>query len=337
MKNNQTTIKDIARKLNLHHATVSRALRDHYGVSPQTKEKVNALAKELDYNPNSIAQSLKNQKTKTIGVVVPKISHDFFSTVISGIEDVTYKADYSIMVCQSSEDYEREVLNTYNLASNRIAGLLVSIAQNTKNTQHFGSLLHQGVPIVFFDRVCDNIDVSKVVVDDYCGAYKAVEHLILKGYKRIAHLAGPKHLTICRNRLEGYLSALKKYCVPFDEDLVVYGEFDRGSGIAGMKKLLQLSDPPDAIFAINDHVAVGAIMHAKENGLKIPDNIAFVGFGDDIISTVVDPPLTTVAQNQYEIGKTAAELLLDQIENGQDTIVPISKTLKTELIIRLST
>lgn len=331
------TIKDLAKELNLSASTVSRALRDHPDISPLTKKRVISLANKLDYHPDSIAQSLQTQKTKTIGVIVPEIKQPFFASVINGIEELAYSAGYTIIVCQSNETYDREVLYTRTLVSHRVAGLLVSLSQTTQNLDHFKALQRRGVPIVFFDRVNDDIEASKVVVDDYNGAFAAVDHLIKSGYKRIAHLAGPKNLSISKYRLKGYKDALKQGNRPYHDELVVYGGLDDTDGVVGFQKLLSLEILPDAVFAVNDPVATGAFMTIKEHGLKIPDDIALVGFSNTNVSSLLDPPLTTVEQPTYEIGKTAVQLLLEQINNNEENFVPQFEVLKTHLIIRGST
>jgi len=331
------TIKDLAKALNISPSTVSRALRDHPDISPKTKKRVNSLAEKLDYHPDSIAQSLQTRKTKTIGVIVPEIKQSFFASVINGIEELAYAAGYTIIVCQSNESYDRECVYTRTLMSYRIAGLLVSLSQTTQNLDHFKMLQRRDVPIVFFDRVSDDIRASTVVVDDYHGALTAVDHLIKSGYRRIAHLAGPKILSISKNRLTGYKEALKQNDLLINENLVVHGGLDYSDGVVGFHKLLNLEDLPDAVFAVNDPVATGAFVTIKEHGLKIPADIALVGFSNTNISALLDPPLTTVEQPFYEIGKFAAQLLLEQIQNNGDTYVPKFKVLKTQLIIRGST
>jgi DNA-binding LacI/PurR family transcriptional regulator len=331
------TIKDLAKALNLSPSTVSRALRDHPDISPETKRRVVSLAEKLDYHPDSIAQSLQTRKTKTIGVIVPEIKQPFFASVINGIEELAYAAGYTIIVCQSNESYDRECVYARTLMSYRIAGLLVSLSQTTRNLDHFKMLQRRDVPIVFFDRVSDDIHASKVVVDDYNGAFTAVDHLIKSGYRRIAHLAGPKILSISKNRLTGYKEALKQNNLLMSEDLVVYGGLDYTDGVVGFHKLLNLEDLPDAVFAVNDPVATGAFVTIKEHGLKIPEDIALVGFSNTNISALLDPPLTTVEQPSYEIGKFAAQLLLEQIQNNDDAFVPKFKVLETQLIIRGST
>ena len=331
------TIKDLARELKLSPSTISRALRDHPDISPGTKKRVVSLADKLDYHPNSIAQSLQTKKTKTIGVIVPEIKQPFFASVINGIEELAYAAGYTIIVCQSNETADREVLVTRSLGSHRVAGLLVSLSRDTKNLDHFKILQRRGVPIVFFDRVSNDIEASKVVVDDYKGAFDVVAHLIKSGYRRIAHLAGPKNLSISKFRLKGYMDALRQENLPFDDSMVVYGGLDDTDGIVGFQKLLNLKTLPDAIFAVNDPVATGAFVMIKEHGMKIPDDIALAGFSNTYMTSLLDPPLTTVEQPSYEIGKTAAQLLMEQINNNNEEFVPELIVLKTTLIVRGST
>jgi DNA-binding LacI/PurR family transcriptional regulator len=331
------TIKDLARELNLSPSTVSRALRNHPDISPLTKKRVISLADKLDYHPDSIARSLQTKKTKTIGVIVPEIKQPFFASVINGIEEFAFAAGYTIIVCQSNETYEREVVYTRSLVSHRVAGLLVSLSKSTKNFDHFRVLQRRKVPVVFFDRVSNEIEVSKVVVDDYNGAFDVVSHLIQSGYKRIAHLAGPKNLSISKFRLKGYKDALEQGNLAFSGDLVVNGGLDDTDGIVGFQKLLNLKPLPDAVFAVNDPVAIGAFVAIKDHGLIIPTDIALAGFSNTHMTSLLDPPLTTVEQPSYEIGKTAAQLLMEQINSNDEKFVPKFKVLKTHLIVRGST
>ena len=332
-----TTIKDLAKALNLSPSTVSRALRDHPDISPLTKKRVISLAGKLDYHPDSIARSLQTRKTKTIGVIVPEIKQPFFASVINGIEEFAYASGYTIIVCQSNEDYEREVVYTRSLVSHRVAGLLVSLSQSTESFDHFKVLQRYNVPVVFFDRVSNEIEASKVVVDDYHGAFDVVNHLIQSGYRRIAHLAGPKNLSISKFRLKGYKDALERGNLTFNDSLVVYGGLDDTDGIVGVQKLLNLEPLPDAVFAVNDPVATGAFVMIKEHGLKIPADIALAGFSNTNMTSLLDPPLTTVEQPSYEIGKTAAQLLMEQINSNDEKFVPKFKVIKTHLIVRGST
>ncbi|UCH10428.1 MAG: LacI family DNA-binding transcriptional regulator [Fidelibacterota bacterium] len=328
------TIKDIAEKLGISASTVSRALHDHPAISQETKRKVLALAEKLGYYPDSIAQSLQKRWTKVIGVLVPEIRHHFFSAAIAGIEEVAYEDGYTIIVSQSNESFEREVINTRSMISHRVAGLIVSIAQTTVDGQHLSHLLQRGIPLVLFDRILEELEVSKVIVDDYEGAFKAIEHLIRSGYRRIAHLAGPPHLHISRERLRGYIDALMKHDYPPDEALIVHGGLSEEDGAAGFRALWQLPQRPDAIFAVNDPVAVGAFQGIKATGLRIPDDIGLVGFSNNPITEIIDPPLTTVDQHGYTMGQVAAQLLLNEIKNGDESARPVTKVVKTELIIR---
>jgi DNA-binding LacI/PurR family transcriptional regulator len=332
----QVTVKDLARKLRLHYTTVSKALRDHPDISQATKTRVVSLAEELDYHPNSIAKSLKRQATSTLAVIVPSIKNDFFSAVISGIEDVAYGREFNIIVCQSNEDSKREAIHVRTLISNRVAGVLVSVAQTTTSGAHFIALQKQGIPLVFFDRVCDDVKAGRVIVDDYDGAVQAVEHLIRSGYKRIAHLAGHAHTSIGRDRCRGYADALRRHGMDVDREMIVYGGFEEPDGVAGTRKIMTLDRKPDAIFAVNDPVAVGVYNEAKRNGLTIPRDLALVGFGDVTLSSYLDPPLTTVTQSPYKLGKAAASMLLRQIEHSDGDVASEVEVIETDLILRES-
>ncbi len=333
----QITIKDIARELGISPSTVSRALKDHPDISPATKKEVTELAEKLKYTPNSIALSLRQSKTNTIGVIIPEIIHFFFSTVISGIEDIAYDAGYSVIVSQSNESYEREVIDSKALFNNRVDGMLISLSRETMQYDHLQSIYDRGIPMVFFDRVTDAIPCSKVIVDDFDGGFKATEHLIQQGYKRIAHLSGPTNLAISKNRLEGYKAALEKNGFTFDENLVVrdHGSEDEQVAKKLTLKLLGSSNPPDALFAINDIAALGAMMAAREAGLRIPHDFAIVGFSNWRFTSLTEPAMTTINQPGFEMGQEAARLLIKQIEaKDEDIIEPITKVLKTSLIIR---
>lgn len=331
-----STIIDIAKKLGISASTVSRALNDHPDISAKTKKLVKKVAKELNYRPNLIAQSLKSNRTTTIGVIVPEIKHDFFSSAISGIEQVAYNSGYTIILCQSNESFEREVVNTNLLMHHRVAGLIVSISQNTKQGNHFKDLLDKGIPLVFFDRACEDVDTYKVIIDDKKSAFNAVSHLISKGYKRIAHFAGPTGLDICKKRMKGYIEALEQNGLKFDPELIKYGGLHEQNGYESMNQLLEKKIIPDAIFAVNDPVAIGAFQKIKEEGLKIPDDVAIVGFSNNKITSLVDPQLTTVNQPSFEMGKKAAEILINIIEN-KNLVDSKEIILNAELIVRGST
>jgi DNA-binding LacI/PurR family transcriptional regulator len=329
------TIVDIAKRLEISPSTVSRALSDHPDIKKETKEQVRRVAKELRYFPNPIAQSLKSSRTTTIGVIVPEIEHDFFSSAISGIEEVAYQSGYTIIVCQSNESYEREVVNTNVLMHHRVAGVIVSISQNTKNGDHFQDLIRRRIPLVFFDRVCEDVVASKVVIDDYKSAFEAVTYLIGRGYRKIAHFAGPKELDICKKRLRGYVEALQQAHFPVLNEFVRYGGLHEQDGYNSLDYLLQHNMVPDAIFSVNDPVAIGAFQRIKEAGLKIPGDIALIGFSNNKITSLIDPQLTTVDQPSFEMGKKAAGLLISAIEDNVSE--PTTVVLDAKLIIREST
>jgi LacI family transcriptional regulator len=330
------TINDLARRLNLSASTVSRALRDHPDISEQTKERVRAIAAKTNYQPNLIAQSLQTRKSNNIGVIVPEIRNSFFSTVISGIEDLAYESGYTIMVCQSDDTFERETINTRALAANRVAGMLVSVSQETADFAHLKQVLAQGVPIVLFDRVVDEIDAPKVVVDDFDGAFQAVTHLIETGRTRIAHLTAAGALYVGKKRRQGYEAALETHGLPVRPEYIIEGGCHEEDGRQGARRLLALEEPPDAIFAINDPVALGALLYLQDHRVSVPEQIGLVGFSDNPNAVLVRPALTTINQPAYEIGKTAAALLLDILE-GRTLAQGTTITLETRLVVRGST
>ena len=335
MKHN--TLTDIAKKLKISPSTVSRALSNHPDISSETKERVKALAEKLHYAPNPIAQSLKNNRTSTIGILVPEIKHDFFSSAISGIEEVAYQSGYTIIVSQSNESFEREVVNTNALMHHRVAGLIASISQHTRNGDHFQLLIDRNIPLVFFDRVCEDIAANKVVIDDKKSALSAVQYLIEKGYKKIAHFAGPRELDICKKRLDGYKAALNNGGIKILNELILHGGLHESDGYTSMDLLIKKNIIPDAIFCVNDPVAIGAYQRIKETGLRIPEDIGIVGFSNNKITSLVDPPITTINQPSFEMGKRAAEILIDMIENASSINEPRTIVLDANLIVRGST
>jgi LacI family transcriptional regulator len=337
MAKKTVTIKDIARKLNLHYTTISKALKDHPGISSATKTLVRKTAADMDYFPSAPARSLKHRKSRMIGVIVPAISNDFFSTVISGIEEVAYREEYSIIVSQSHENVEREQLNIRHLLSHMVAGLAVCISQTTRSGSHFQRVLSRGIPLVFFDRVCADVDAGKVISDDLLGAREVVEHLIASGYRDIAHLAGPAAISVSDLRCRGYLQSLRRHGMPADEAKIVHGGFEEHDGSAGFKRIWRRKRRPDAVFAVNDLVAAGAYLEIRSLGLRIPEDIALAGFGNNRISSYLDPPLTTVQQSPIEMGKKTAEILLERIEGKDGAATPRTEILKPRLIIRGST
>jgi DNA-binding LacI/PurR family transcriptional regulator len=334
MSGRQITVKDIALRLNLHHTTVSKALRNHPDISRETKNLILSVAKEMDYHPNSLAKSLRNRRSMNLGVVVPTIRNDFFSTLISGIENVAYREGYNIIVSQSNEDFEREKLIVNGMVSNLVAGLLISVSQTTRSCGHLEIFQKRKIPLVCFDRVCENFAASRVVVDDFAGAFEAVEHLVSTGRKKIAHFSGFASTLIGRKRRRGYEAALEKHGLPVRPEWVLEGGFQEEDG---MRAFARLGDLPEAVFTVNDPVAIGAYQEIKKRGLRIPQDLAVAGFGDNILSSYLDPPLTTVKQSPHEIGRISAEILLDQIRNPESSAGVREEIVKTELVVRNST
>ncbi|HNX85127.1 MAG: LacI family DNA-binding transcriptional regulator [Bacteroidales bacterium] len=331
MSRENITIKDIARELGISPSTVSRALKDHPDISQATRDAVNELAERWNYRPNPIALSLKSGSSKTIGVIIPDVVHYFFSTVISGIEDVVYRRDYNMILCQSNEMWEHEVKNIKTLLSSRVDGILASVAKTTTDFRHYRSITEKDIPLVFFDRAAEEIDTDSVVIDDETGSYKAVIHLLRTGKKRIVHLAGPPRLAIARNRLNGYLKAMKEYrLTPQDEDIVKCDDIQSAERI--IPALLTRTPRPDAFFAVNDLTAAQTLMIVKRHGLRIPEDISVVGFTNSQIATLTDPGLTSVDQKGFEMGQLAARLLIDRIENRRGPVQ--KKIITSELVIR---
>lgn len=336
MKIHKITIKDVARELGVSVSTVSRALKDHPDISPQTKQLVRDLVEKMKYKPNAIALSLRSQRTNIIGVIVPEIVHHFFSMVISGIDEAAMAAGYNVMFFQSNESYEREVMNIQSIINSRADGVLISIAKGTKKFNHIRQLLEDNIPVVFFDRECDEIETDKVIVDDFEGAFNAVDYLIKTGCRRIAHYAGPQHLQIGYLRKRGYISALEKNGLRVDDSLIIPCD-SYEAALEVTRNLMARGNPPDAIFTTNDNTAVGTLNAVKAMGFKVPEDISIIGFTDGLVSTVTDPLLSTVSQHGFEIGKKATEILIKRINDECVSSKPITEIVKTELVIRNST
>lgn len=335
MKSSPITIKDIARELKISPSTVSRALKDHPDISAETKRAVNELARKFNYQPNAVALSLKQRRTNTIGVIIPEIVHYFFSSVISGIEDVAYDAGFNVIICQSNEKYDREVINTRTLLANRVDGILVSISKETQNFDHLFKVRDNEVPIVFYDRVVPGFDADQVIVDDLEAGYRATKHLIECGRKKIIHFAGPQNLLIGQMRKEGYMKAMREAELEVREEWIVEADnFEKGR--TTIFKILEEKIQFDAIFAVNDLTAVGAMQTLQKRGIKIPEQIAIVGFSDGRLSGITNPALTSVDQHGYEMGTVATEMLLKRILSEGNDYPFETKVLNANLIVRES-
>ena len=333
MKSGLVTIKDLARELNISASTVSRALKDHPDISKETKRAVQELAQKLNYQPNAVALSLKQRRSNTIGVIIPEIVHYFFSSVISGIEDVAYDAGFNVIICQSNERYEREVANAKTLLSSRVDGVLVSISKETTDYKHLYNFSNNEVAMVFYDRVVPNIVADQVIIDDFDAAYRATRHLIDSGRTRIAHLGGPMALLIGQRRKDGYLKALSEAGIPADENLILEADSFEKARMAIMK-LINQRKKFDGVFATNDLTAIGAMQTIQKKGYKIPDEIAIVGFSDGRFSGITDPTLTSVDQHGYEMGTQATQMLLKRILSEDDEYPAETKVLNADLIVR---
>lgn len=337
MTKNPATLSDIAKQLNISISTVSRALHDHPAINKNTKKRVINLAKKLNYQPNLLALSLLNKKTHTIGIIVPEITSYFFSSVINGIQDLVNDTDYRLIISQSEESFEKEKKILETMAKVRVDGLLVSPTSETHNAQHFNKFIEADTPLVIFDRDCEGFNADKVLVDDYDGAFQAVEYLIKTGCRKIAHISGPPNLSISTHRLRGYLDALKKYQVPIDQQLIFnVSGFSPEHGVEATKAMLNLPQLPDAIFAINDGIAIGAMYVIKEAGIQIPTQISVVGFDDEPHSSYFIPPLTSVWQPVYDMGLLSARILLKKLQGNPLKESPRHEILKPELIVRES-
>jgi len=332
----RVTIYDIARELNTTASTVSRALQDHPSISNGMKTAVLELTKKLNYQPNAVASSLRKGKGNTIGVIIPNIDRYFFSSVIRGIEDVAYEAGYNVLICQSHDSWEREKTIVDTLINGRVDGFIVSLALETKNYKHFQLIQDKGIPLIFFDRTPQNMKVHKVEINDFAGAFNAVEHLILQGCKRIAHFSGPQHVGIYKNRFEGYKAALLKNGLEFDEKLVFNNVLTSEEGEETALSISKMKPLPDGIFAASDFSAIGAILKLKQLKINIPQDIAVVGFANEPYDNLLEPGISSVDQHSIEMGRTAAKLLLEATVEAKHTDSPTRIVLNSDLHIRSS-
>jgi LacI family transcriptional regulator len=338
MKNTEATIRDIAIKLNISISTVSRALRGVADVNPATKKAVEEMAKRLNYEPNRVAQSLRIKRTNTLGIIVPEIALHFFSSAISGIQEEASRHGYSIMICQSLESYETEKQNVHMLASNRVDGMLISMSSQTDDFSHIQQLVNKEIPVVLFDRVNELLPVSKVVVDDHDGAFKAVDHLIKTGCKRIAYIGGPISFYISNQRKKGFLDALQQHGLTPSEELIIHCRDLHDDPAVQVNRLLDLGSSvrPDAFFCFNDPIAVTTLQILKSRMIAIPEEISVIGFTNEPVSAFIEPSLTTVSQPSHAMGKKAIELFIEQRQDP-DHFVPVTAVMKTDLIVRHST
>ena len=308
MATRRVSLKDLAQELNISISTVSRALKDHPDISLEVRMKVKQLAEERNYSPNPLAMGLLRQQTKMIGVIVPDINTHFYSSIISGIERIVNENGYFILIASSNEFMQKEKEAVENFLKSRVEGLIVCLSQETNEFSHFEKLVKNEIPLVFFDRICDSIDAPAVIADGKVAAEKITKHFYANGCRRIAYISGPDHLNISRNRKLGYMNGLKECGLPVDPELIVQSNMSIETAKSATRKLLQLKHKPDAIFGINDIVALSAMIEIKRQGLRIPEDISLAGFTDEFHSIVVDPPLTSVSHPTVQMGEEAATL-----------------------------
>ncbi len=335
-KDKEITIYDIAKKLNVSPATVSRGLKDHPGISKITKKKIFELAEKIGYRSNHFARNLRNQKTDTIGVIVPRLNSHFMSSVIAGIERIANNEGYNLIISQSSESSVREAANAKTLFNNRIDGLLVSLAYDTKELDHFESFFRKSIPVVFFDRVMEHKDSTNILIDNRRGAYLGTQHLIEEGCRKIVHITAPLQQNVYIDRMKGYRQALEEAGLEFKEENLIIGNLSQEFGNEAAKKILSMNPLPDGVFVTNDNCAVGCMLALKKNGIDIPRDIAFVGFNNDPVAQVIEPNLTTVNYSGNEMGEVSARHLINHLTG----ISPLQNTnsiiLRSELVIRAS-
>ncbi|MBQ3630833.1 MAG: LacI family DNA-binding transcriptional regulator [Prevotella sp.] len=338
-ENTQLTMKDIARELGISVATVSRALKDSPRISAEQRKRIQDYARAHNFTPNLIAESLRHSKVqpmKVIGVIVPELVHYYFASILKGIEEEAEAHGYRVMVGQSGEQYEREVKLCRSFYENKVCGIIVSQAKDTLQYDHFKQLIASGVPLVFYDRICTGVNASRVVVDDYMGAFNAVTYLINTGCRHIAFYGLPMHLEIAKNRFNGYKDALLKHGLRYDERLVRICD-NRDDAEVITPELFNDEPYPDAFFAVNDDTAIGILYTVKRMGLRVPDDISICGFTNGERAIACDPMLTTVEQRGLRVGEEAANILISQVEGTLPHDRIERRIVRTRLIIRGTT
>ncbi|HOX81472.1 MAG TPA: LacI family DNA-binding transcriptional regulator [Chryseolinea sp.] len=330
-----TTIYDIAEALSLSPATVSRGLKEHPAIRKETRKRILDKANEMGYQANSFASNLRRNRTNTIGVIVPRLNSYFMSTVIAGIERVANKSGYNLLISQSMESITKEMANVKTMFNTRVDGLMVSLAYDTEDVDHFEMLLRKGIPLIFFDRIFEHPNCTSITIDNYKAGYEVTNHLIEQGCKRIAHITASQKRNVYADRLRGYKDALANKGIPFDKKLVFINNLSDQAGIEVTRSILEMKTLPDGIFSANDACAVSCIRELKEAGIKIPEQIAVAGFNNDPLSKVIKPNLTTVEYPGEEMGEMAASTLIRRLDRLEGANLN-SIVLRHELIVRES-
>jgi LacI family transcriptional regulator len=332
----EITIYDLARKLNISIATVSRALKDDPVVSKKTKKRIAELAEEMGYRSNNFARNLRTQRTDTIGVIVPRLNSYFMSTVIAGMESIANSEGYNLIISQSSESAQKEMASAKTMFNSRVDGLMVSLAYDTDSISHFEAFVRKGIPLIFFDRVAENNDSTNIMIDNRKASYEATTHLISQGRKKIVYITATPKRNVYVDRLKGYKEALADQGIKFREDYVLISNLSQEAGAEAAALILKMNPLPNAIFVANDNCAVGCMVALKQSGIRIPEDIAFAGFNNDPVSTVVEPNLTTINYPGYEMGQVAARNLINHLNGASSIHSTNTIILRSELVIRES-
>lgn len=330
-------LKQLAERLNLSISTVSKALNDSHEIGAETKKRVRALAHKLNYEPNPHASSLRRNRSNTIGVILPEVANNFFSLAINGIEEVARENGYHVLIYLTHDSYRREVDIVQHLVGGRIDGLLMSVSSESQDFAHLTDLNNRGVPIVFFDRVCEQIDTAQVTTDDCRSGYLATQHLIEAGCRRIAYLLISDNLSIGRKRRQGYQDALRDAGLTDDPALILHGSSDHAANVTAIRNLLEQDPGIDGIFASVEHLAISTYQACESIGRRIPEQVKVVGFSNLAVAALLAPALTTVTQPAYNIGVEAARILFKAIKKNKPVSAAQSVELKSELIPRMST
>ncbi len=327
------TIHDIAKSLNVSPSTVSRALNDHPRISRGTRETIKSFALENDYRPNNLASSLRKGTSFTIGVIVPRINRNFFSSTIGSMEEILNDAGYNLMICQTHEEYKKEIDSIRTLLNTRVHTLFISLAAGSANTSHLQEIIEKGVKVFMFDRVDVSLPIPWVKIDDYAGAFQSVSHLIQQGYKKIVHFAGPLHVNIYADRQKGYEDALAANNIKLDPRLIFHDSLTREKGFKAFKELISNGSQADALFSSSDLSALGALLAARELNISIPDHFGIAGYANEPFTGYIKPGMTTVDQKPSEIGKAMANMFLE------NPFLPElqHKIIQPDLVVRGST
>ncbi|MBD0256692.1 MAG: LacI family DNA-binding transcriptional regulator [Cytophagales bacterium] len=332
----EVTIYDIARQLDLSPATVSRALQDHPAINPRTKVLIADKAREMGYRTNTFASNLRRQRTNTIGVIVPRLNSNFMSAVLAGMEKVANEAAYNLIISQSLESVQKEITNARTMFNSRVDGLLVSLAYDTEGIEHFDPFIKKGIPLLFFDRVCAHDQCPSIVIDNVKAGYEATAHLLTQGRRRILHVTGNLKRNVYADRLKGYQQALLKRDIPYDPSRVRVTDLGPEAGAEAARALLDAQPRPDGLFVANDFCAIHCMKALKGAGLRIPEDVAVVGFNNDPVSRVVEPALTTIHYPGQEMGEIAAKTLINHLTGATSIHATSTIMLRSELVIRPS-